>query len=226
MIRDDNTTEIERFLDEHHDSIISHNLTKPDEEKIISQRDNLDSRFKLVQENQRYNSPWDRVESCLTPIKKKNIDSDNEENVRDLENITAMNDKTVSDKLFNNKASKTDRTRFIEDTYNRLYDTKKVKDVSNPYLATDYRGLLISDYNEALNNCDTGDYKPLISLDKELLGGSRLRIGKRKSNATKELFPTPYDLTKFNIENIKKRMTVRIGGATNTASKFYNPAAM
>lgn len=217
---EDSTTELERILDEHHNSIISQKLTKPDEERIISQRDNLQSSLRFISENNRYNSPIDRPESWFVSIKKDSFDSDVRENFK---NIDKVDFNKTPDKLSNGKYLKSSRSPFIEDTFNRLYDMKKSKDMSNPYLATDFRGLLISDYDEALNNCDTGNYKTLTTFNKDDLGSTRLRIGKRKSNATKELFPTPYDLTKFNVESVKKRKSVKIGGVLNTSSKFYNP---
>ena len=225
---DDSTTEIERILDEHHNSIISQKLTKIDEEKIISQRGDLESSLRLISENKRYNSQIDRPESWFASIKKDSIDSDIKENIKNLEKLDKL-DKIEFNltpvKKFDDKFPNTNRSPFIEDTFNRLYDIKKFKDISSPYLATDFRGLLISDYDEALNNCDTGNYKTLTTFNKEDLGSTRFRIGKRKSNATKELFPTPYDLSKFNIQNAKKRKSVKIGGVLNTSSNFYNPKA-
>ena len=106
--------------------------------------------------------------------------------------------------------------------YARLHNTKKSNDFSNPYLASDFRGLIISDYDEALNNCDTGNYKTLTTFDTKTLG-NRLRIGKRKSNATKELFPSPYDLTRYNMETTKKLRKNRNDKNNHTSAGFFNP---
>ena len=69
--------------------------------------------------------------------------------------------------------------------------------MNNLSFANGFKGLLISDYDEALNNCDTAQYKTITTFDRKSLSGTRLRIGKQKSKATKELFPNPYDLTKY-----------------------------
>jgi len=83
-------------------------------------------------------------------------------------------------------------------------------------MASDFRGLLIADYNHALNNCDTGNYKTLIQKDKEIIG-----LVKRKSNATKELFPSPYDLTKIKIDNASRAKKAKLAGGSKTSNGFY-----
>ena len=198
-------------------------MIKPEEDRIITQRDKLESRMKLLSENPRYSSPIDRDDSVVMSNKRFSVDSAIQEKVQDLQNLRTMYYNTIPEKLIDDKKwTNTERAGQKTNYFNRLHGLNKTKEVSNPYLATEFRGLLISDYDEALNNCDTGEYKTITAFDRESLGGTRLRIGKRKSNATKELFPSPYDLTKYNIEKAKNLKEFKISNAHNTATGFYS----
>ena len=218
-------SEFERLLEDNHDSIIYQNQIKPEEDRIITQRSNLESRMKLLSENPRYSSPIEREDSAVMSNQRISIDSVIQEKVQDLQKIRTMYYNTVPEKLIDDrKCIKTEReiSNKTNDNFNRLHGLNKSKEVSSPYLASEFRGLLISDYDEALNNCDAGDYKTLTAFDRETLGSTRLRIGKRKSNATKELFPSPYDLTKYNIQKAKNLKDFKMGYAHNTATGFYS----
>ena len=90
--------------------------------------------------------------------------------------------------------------------------------MTNAFLESDFRGLLIADFPEALENCDTGDYKTLTHAERESLDGTKVRVGKRKSNATRELFPSPYDMTKLNMDVKRKN---RMQSSNKTSTGFY-----
>lgn len=102
--------------------------------------------------------------------------------------------------------------------FTKLYSLRKTQDIS-PFLASDFRGLLIADYNEALKNWDTADYNTLINTNSTSL--SEIKQVRRKSNATKELFPSPYDLTKFNLEGTMSLKKSKGSKMSNTTTGFY-----
>ena len=115
-----------------------------------------------------------------------------------MQNLRTMYYNTISEKPIDDKMwTNTERVGQRTNYFNRFHGLNKTKEVNNLNLANEFRGLLILDYYEALNNCDTGEHKTINTFDRENLSGTRLRIGKRKSKATKELFPNPYYLTKY-----------------------------
>lgn len=173
-------------------------------------------------DSRKYQTNIDRKASTVMGNKKQSIDSSLKESAQDLQDVRKNYYETVPLKKSTQKSLYSPlKTTKASERFDRLSSTKRGTEFSNPYLASEFRGLLISDWDEALNNCDTGDYKTLTSFDKKLLG-NRLAIGKRKSNATRELFPSPYDLTKYNIDSVKKLRKNRNFKGHNTAAGFFN----
>lgn len=137
------------------DQIMSRENSRPftdNEGSIITRKENIPERIRLEDQNMRY-AAIEKEDSGIMGRKKESIDSVIEGHARNLTNVRRLYYDTLPEREI--KLSNKVRTmRPIQKSANfeRLYSLKKNPDASNPFLASDFRGLLITDYNEALNN--------------------------------------------------------------------------
>ena len=119
-------------------------------------------------------------------------------------------------------------------TTERLAEPKKQPIVTNPFMYSDFRGMIHADYQEAIENMDV---KPAYfgSTDNRLFGGlsdpsqtgmSNIRSRKKFSESVKEMFPMPEFNTylsqptkKKNRKKFKKPYTAGIGFRTQNNLK-------
>ena len=180
-------------------------ILKYGNDKIITLKEELPKKIKQMETEKRFDSPSvDHANSSVINDKRTSVDSTLQAYVKELQDVKKSYFDTVPIHEYQQQTQ-----QFVPGAIkkpgklSRLHYTPQAKQFTSPYLARDFRGLIISDNDEALNNCDTGNYQTLTSIDDKLTPSSRLKIGKRKSNATKELFPSPYDLTNHNIDTPK-----------------------
>ena len=197
------------------------NIMGDHEESIITRKDNIPSKLKMNSENIRYSNNSKGNETVMSRM--ENSDRIHlKSNTMNLKNINKIQLQTLPDKEITlTQSFKPIKQLKSNKKFERLHSQTKYSGVSSPFLAADFRGLLITDYNEALNNWGN-NYKTLTKIDKEKLGGTRIRIGKFKSNATKEMFPSPFDLTKDWMNSKKRLMKGKFEISSKTATGFYS----
>ena len=197
------------------------NIMGDQEESIITRKDNIPSKLKMNSENIRYSNNSKGNETVMS--KMENSDRIHlKNNTMNLKNISKIQLQTLPDKEITlTQSFKPVKQLQSNKKFERLHSQTKYRGVSSPFLAADFRGLLITDYNEALNNW-SNNYKTLTKIDKEKLGGTRIRIGKYKSNATKEMFPSPFDLTKHWMNSKMRLSKGKFGISSKTATGFYS----
>jgi hypothetical protein len=190
------------------------------EGNIITRQEDISARIKLEDENLLY-PVIEKANSRVMSRDRPSIDSAIEGHARNLNNV--RNYYGTLDEREIEMPNKFKKVRSIQKSANfsRLSSLKKNPDASNPFLASDFRGLLIADYNEALNNWDIG-YRTLTNIQQDRMEGTRIRINKRKSNATNQLFPSPYDMTKFKMSSSARFKKNNQGFANKTASGFFD----
>lgn len=137
------------------DQIMSRENSRPltdNEGSIITRKENIPERIRLEDQNMRYAS-IEKENSGVMGRKRESIDSVIEGHARNLSNARKIYYDTLPEReiKLTNKF-KTMRPIQKSANFERLYSLKKNPDASNPFLASDFRGLLITDYNEALNN--------------------------------------------------------------------------
>jgi hypothetical protein len=99
----DNMSEFDKLLEDNNDSILYRNQIRPEEDRIITQRSNLESRMKLLSENPRYSSPIEREDSAVMSNKRISVDSALQENAQDLQKVRTMYYSTVPEKLIDDR---------------------------------------------------------------------------------------------------------------------------
>lgn len=197
---------------------ITDDILRFDDEKIITMREDLPKKMRLMEDEHKL-EPIMNQSSTVMGDKRASFDTTIHEYVKGLQDVRKQYYDTVPSKKYKPQSVvRPLRTLKNSEQLSKLAYTKKSTEFSNPYLASDFRGLIISDNDEALNNCDTGNYRTLTTFDTQAIG-NRLRIGKKKSNATKELFPSPYDLTQYNIQTIRKLRKDRNSKANKSPSR-------
>jgi hypothetical protein len=121
------------------------------EGNIITRQEDISARIKLEDENLLY-PVIEKANSRVMSRDRPSIDSAIEGHARNLNNV--RNYYGTLDEREIEMPNKFKKVRSIQKSANfsRLSSLKKNPDASNPFLASDFRGLLIADYNEALNN--------------------------------------------------------------------------
>jgi hypothetical protein len=122
------------------------------EGNIITRQEDIPARIKLEDESLLYpiiEKPNSKIMSGENP----SIDSAIEGHARNLNNVRNMYYGTLDEREIK-MPNKFKKVRAVQKSanFNRLSSLKKNPDVSSPFLASDFRGLLFADYNEALNN--------------------------------------------------------------------------
>lgn len=212
----DNISDVEPIITDE-----NHHILSDGEASIITKKADISDKIKNDNPSKRY-STLSRDEEVVMSRKKKSIDSTIRNYAMNLKNIKSTNIDTLVE-ADNTKMSQTFKPLSLGNSkkFERLHSQPRYSGVSSPFLAADFRGLLLTDYKEALNNCE-GNYRTLSKIEGDGLARTRIRIGKYKSNATKEMFPSPYDLTKFNMShNSKLKKNFKI--SHHTAQGFYSP---
>lgn len=227
----DDISEIEKDMGSENDAISTYkNFMGINDENIITRKEDILTKIQLLEANKRYNSPFERDDSAIISNNKYERVSTMRSNLKELQNIRKQYYDTLPSKP-QKQVLQPHKTLQSSAKFNRLHSVKRSCEVTNrdPFLASEFRGLLYADYQEALNNCDTVSSQlakfgtqTLTNFDKESLASTNFLGSRRKSNATKELFPSPYDLTKYNLSSSLKLRNKSSNKASNTAIGFYS----
>ena len=128
------------------------NIMGDHEESIITRKDNIPSKLKMNSENIRYSNNSKGNETVMS--KMENSDRIHlKSNTMNLKNINKIQLQTLPDKEITlTQSFKPVKQLKSNKKFERLHSQTKYSGVSSPFLAADFRGLLITDYNEALNN--------------------------------------------------------------------------
>ncbi|CAI2364288.1 unnamed protein product [Moneuplotes crassus] len=199
------------------------NLPNDNDASIITKREDFLERVNIEDPNIRY-SNVSREDDQMIMNRNRSTDLTMTKFAHSLKNMKNTQVEPILEPLPEptNRMTHILKPLSFADTkkFDRLHNQPKYTGISSPFLAADFRGLLIADYNEALNNCNK-NYQTLTKFDKNSLGSNRIRVGKYKSNATSEVFPSPYDMTKFNMnstKNLKKNLKI----THKTAEGFFS----